>query len=330
MDKHDCGFVSAYITDDQKKELIETEPLSQDELEYVLNTKNRVKSNNLFRTLKELGYKLTQFRGYWPPNKELSWLIVNVEDDPNFRDNLTELARIYAQESAMICLKGTQDAYTVSSGIYKGQGDYGEVMDKFNKRYIGGVGDQEYKSVLKGNRGIIYDYEEPKKDTSMTESNKYKHDFNKVYESYFSRYTAGLFGPGDVVEFDKGLLSDPMFKNLAPDMQSAVQSMVEASIAGDAIVAVTKTNIDPRLQDNYEAATITIAYSQGGGMYYGQVTIPGSLGKYMKRTTDVYSVIPKRAIKVHDGGVRQPVDMEKVKQAFKSGKVEDVRTINKS
>ena len=135
-----------------------------------------------------------------------------------------------------------------------------------------------------------------------------------------------MFGPGDVVEIDKGLLSDPMFKNLAPDMQSAVQSMVESSIAGDSIVAVVKTNIDPRLQDNYEPATMTIAYSQGGGMYYGQVTIPGSLGKYMKRTTDVYSVIPKRAIKVHGGGAREQVDMEKVKKAFKSGTVDDVRT----
>lgn len=160
----------------------------------------------------------------------------------------------------------------------------------------------------------------------MIESEKYKHDFNKVYESYFSRYTAGLFGPGDVVEFDKALLNDPMFKSLAPDMQTAIQGMVEASLAGDAIVAVTQTNIDPRLQNNFEPATITIGYSQGGGMYYNQVTMPGSLGKYMKRTTDVYSVLPKRAIKVHDGGERQPVDMEKVKQAFKSGFIDDVRT----
>lgn len=164
----------------------------------------------------------------------------------------------------------------------------------------------------------------------MTESNKYKHDFNTVYESYFSRYTAGMFGPGDVVEFEKGILTDPMFKNLAPDMQLAAQGMIEASMAGDAIVAVTKTNIDPRLQDNYEAATITIGYSQGGGMYFGQVTIPGSLGKYMKRTGDVYQHIPKRAIKVHGGGSRQPVDMEKFKNAFKSGKIEDIRTTQKS
>lgn len=159
----------------------------------------------------------------------------------------------------------------------------------------------------------------------MNESQKYKYSFNQVYESYFSRYTAGMFGMGDVVEFDKEILNDVMFKALAPDMRTAVESMVEASLAGDAIIAVAKTDVDQRLQDQFEPATITIAYSQGGGMYYGQVTIPGSLGKYMKRTGDVYQSIPKRAIKVHDGGTRQPVDMETVKQAFKTGYCKDAR-----
>lgn len=159
----------------------------------------------------------------------------------------------------------------------------------------------------------------------MKESKKYKHSFNQVYESYFSRYTAGLFGMGDVVEFDKAILNDPMYKALAPDMQSAVQQMVEASLAGDAIIAIAKTDLDQRLQDQFEPATITIAYSQGGGMYFGHCTIPGSLGKYMKRTGDVYQHIPQRAIKVHDGGTRQQVDMEAVKQAWKTGHCTDVR-----
>ena len=159
----------------------------------------------------------------------------------------------------------------------------------------------------------------------MNESQKYKHSFNKVYESYFSRYTAGMFGMGDVVEFDKAIFNDPMFKSLAPDLKTAVQDMIEASIAGDAIVAVAKTDLDQRLQDQFEPATITIAYSQGGGMYYGNCTIPGSLGQYMKRTGDVYQHIPKRAIRIHDGGTRQPVDMSAVAQAFNKGYCTDVR-----
>lgn len=156
------------------------------------------------------------------------------------------------------------------------------------------------------------------------ESGKFTQDFDSLYESYFSRYTAGCFGIGDVIQFDKKILSDEHFKTLAPEMRTKLTDMVESSLAGDSIIAVAQVDLDGKLSNWAEASTITIGYSQGGGMFYGKLTVPGSLGQYMTRVGDVYSQLPKNAIRVHSSEKRA-IDDNTVTKAFRSGFVDDAR-----
>lgn len=163
------------------------------------------------------------------------------------------------------------------------------------------------------------------KKSTQKESAKYTKDFNDLYESYFSRYTAGCFGIGDVIEFDRKILRDEKFTSLPPEMQDKLRDMVEASLNGDAIVAVAQVDLDGHVSNWAEASTITIGYSQGGGMFFDRITIPGSLGQYMKRTGDVYSQIPKQAIKVHTSE-RKVIDDNTITKAFRTGFLDDIRT----
>jgi hypothetical protein len=107
--------------------------------------------------------------------------------------------------------------------------------------------------------------------------------FNNLWEHYMSRYTAGCFTVGDTIEFSKKILSDPAFKNLQPDLQTKLNDMVTAQIAGDAIIMVTNVSVEPLASDNVHPSTITIGYSLGGGRYYDAIAIPGHLLAHMKR-----------------------------------------------
>ena len=107
--------------------------------------------------------------------------------------------------------------------------------------------------------------------------------FTKVFEHYMSRYTAGCFCVGDTIEFNKKIFSDDCYKGLQLDLQQKVKDMVDAQIAGDAIIMVADVSINPLDYNNDHPSTITIAYSLGGGRYYDAVTVPGCLLAHMKR-----------------------------------------------
>lgn len=108
------------------------------------------------------------------------------------------------------------------------------------------------------------------------------HLFNSLYESYYSRYTAGCFAPGDVVEFTKGIEKQEAFKTLPPDLQDKLSQMASASLSKDAIICVQNISLSPVVEDSPAPTTITLAYSMGGGRYYDPITIPGSLAANLK------------------------------------------------
>lgn len=155
-------------------------------------------------------------------------------------------------------------------------------------------------------------------------SEKFTKDFNELYESYFSRYTAGCFGIGDVIQFNPKILRDEKYLALPEELQTRLRDMVESSIAGDSIIAVAQVDLDGKFSNWAEASAITIGYSQGGGMFYGRITVPGSLGQYMKRVGDVYSQLPKHAIKQHVSK-KEKIEDSAVTKAFRTGFIEDVR-----
>lgn len=151
--------------------------------------------------------------------------------------------------------------------------------------------------------------------------------FKNLFEHYMSRYTAGCFCVGDTIEFNKKIFSDQCFKALQPDLQAKVKDMIDAQIAGDAIIMVSNVSIEPLSADNAHPSTITIAYSLGGGRYYDPVTIPGHLLAHMKRIdngVNLPSTIPANMKVNYDekfSKTAQPADLEKFEKNRTQGHV---------
>ena len=154
-----------------------------------------------------------------------------------------------------------------------------------------------------------------------------RESFKTVFEHYMSRYTAGCFSVGDTIEFDKKILNDPTFKGLQPDLQQKVADMVDAQVAGDAIIMVANVSIEPLQADNAHPSTITIAYSLGGGRYYDPVTVPGHLLAHMKRIengVNLPDMVPSKFKINYDekfSKTAQPLDLEKIEKNREQGHV---------
>lgn len=161
----------------------------------------------------------------------------------------------------------------------------------------------------------------------MKKSSKNFTSFNKVYESYYSRYTAGCFCQGDVIKFTNksDIFNSEPFKNLQPDLQDAFREMVESQVAGDSIIVVTEVCLNPLYASNYEPSTMTIAYSQGGGRVFNPITIPGTLAKFIALVKDDVNLpnrVPQSAIVNYQekyNKVRKPVDLKKLEKEKNRG-----------
>jgi hypothetical protein len=103
--------------------------------------------------------------------------------------------------------------------------------------------------------------------------------------------------------------------------------MVDAQIAGDAIIMVANVSIEPLDADNAHPSTITIAYSLGGGRYYDPVTIPGHLLAHMKRIdngVNLPDTVPAKFKVNYDekfSKTAQPLDLEKGEKIRTQGHV---------
>ena len=111
---------------------------------------------------------------------------------------------------------------------------------------------------------------------------KFEHSFEKVYEALISRYTAGCFSAGDVVKFDsKAIQSDAAYKGLTKALKTHLDDMMRTSEAGETVIVVTDVCLGHDNPKAHTPATMTIAYSQGGGRWVEPITIPGSLAEFM-------------------------------------------------
>lgn len=106
---------------------------------------------------------------------------------------------------------------------------------------------------------------------------------DKVFEAYYSNFTAGCFRQGDVIKFVnvKDLKKSPVFKSMQYDIKNKFENMIASSETGDSVIMVWSVNLNPLYQSNYEASTISIGYSLGGGRVMDIISIPGSLGEFM-------------------------------------------------
>lgn len=155
-------------------------------------------------------------------------------------------------------------------------------------------------------------------------SDAYKYSRKVVFEAYFSRYVAGCFLVNDVISIAETILKDENFLNLPEDEQTHIKDMMEGQKTGDACIVISDIGVSPMDPDNrYQPSTLTIAYSQGGGLYVNPITLPGSLGKHftkvefgVNRTND----IPPNALVNADAKTTSEIlDPVKMDKEYKAG-----------
>jgi hypothetical protein len=111
---------------------------------------------------------------------------------------------------------------------------------------------------------------------------KFEHSFEKVFEALITRYTAGCFSAGDVVTFDtKAIQKSDAYKGLTKSLKSRLDDMMRTSDAGESVIVVTDVALGHDNPKAHTPATMTIAYSQGGGRWVEPLTIPGSIAEFM-------------------------------------------------
>lgn len=112
---------------------------------------------------------------------------------------------------------------------------------------------------------------------------KFEHSFQKVYEALITRYTAGCFQAGDVVKFDtKAIQKHEDYEDLNDLIKTRLDDMMRTSDAGETVIVVTDVCLGHDRPKAYAPATITLAYSQGGGRWVEPITLPGSLATHIE------------------------------------------------
>lgn len=123
---------------------------------------------------------------------------------------------------------------------------------------------------------------------------KFEHSFSKVYEALITRYTAGCFSAGDVVKFDtKAIQKHDDYKGLTKSLKSRLDDMMRTSEAGETVIVVTDVCLGHDNPKAYTPATMSIAYSQGGGRWVEPITIPGSLAEFMDAVEPGVNLVDK-------------------------------------
>lgn len=147
----------------------------------------------------------------------------------------------------------------------------------------------------------------------------------KVFEAYFSQYTAGCFRQGDVVKFinTKKLRADQNYIGLQANLKQKLDDMIGSNETGDSVIIVWSVNLNPLYASNYEASSISIGYSQGGGRVTDIISIPGSLGQYIEivdNGPNQVPTIPTGARRDYDkeSGIKE-VDLEKLEKNRTTG-----------
>ena len=111
---------------------------------------------------------------------------------------------------------------------------------------------------------------------------KFEHSFDTIYEALITRYTAGCFSAGDVVKFDtKQIQKHSAYQSLTKSLKTRLDDMMRSSDSNETVIVVTDVALGYDNPKSYTPATLTIAYSHGGGRWVEPITIPGALAEFM-------------------------------------------------
>lgn len=107
--------------------------------EYFSTEEKKYYNRELKAALLKLGYGVTNIRGSYKEfgkneSQEESFLIVNLNNDPNFKDKIFKLSEYYNQDSFMYSPKGSEEGYLIGTNNADFPG-YGECIPsgKFHK-----------------------------------------------------------------------------------------------------------------------------------------------------------------------------------------------------
>ena len=123
---------------------------------------------------------------------------------------------------------------------------------------------------------------------------KFEHSFQKVYEALYTRYTAGCFQAGDVVKFDtKAIKKHEEYEKLHDLIKTRLDDMMRTSDAGETVIVVTDVCLGHDRPKAHIPATITLAYSHGGGRWIEPITLPGSLAAHIEPVEPGVNLVDK-------------------------------------
>ena len=97
-------------------------------------SENKARSKEMSAALSKLGYSFTQIVGNYEESakgnekkktdKELSFFVQNINDDPKFNENLKKLSIKFEQDSVLLIPKGGKGAYLVGTRKAKNKDEY--------------------------------------------------------------------------------------------------------------------------------------------------------------------------------------------------------------
>tara|TARA_R110002167_G_scaffold98020_4_gene258324 strand:+ start:7625 stop:8518 length:894 start_codon:yes stop_codon:yes gene_type:complete len=103
--------------------------------------------------------------------------------------------------------------------------------------------------------------------------------FDKIFEAVVSRYQVGGYLPGDIVKFRPSYKSTACYKAMHSIMQKELDELAKSGLnikvtqVGDKLANQSMAN----QHKTADQAVITIAGDQGGGRYYGAITVSADM-----------------------------------------------------
>jgi hypothetical protein len=163
IDSNDIAAISA--SRNEMKYPTENTLMDKEVGESYSRQENIRRNRELKSALLKLGYGVTRVQGSYiedlknNPNKEEpeeSFIVVNLNNDPDFYENLFKLSEYYNQDSFMMKYKDDDEAYLVGTNLsdfpgYKDKSSVGTFKDKVNATFMSRLGAQGFAFTNKDN-----------------------------------------------------------------------------------------------------------------------------------------------------------------------------------